>query len=167
MLIPSCLYITMDDLGWFCGTDDRPAGGSSRSGMPRRHCAEDYAAVNELGRRLNMKINCAFVLGEWDPDNRLKRIPYLSYLRDHPVPGYDLLRDTIPLQTLCRRPGKNGVWTVDIRKVPKPEGLGKHFYISSETEFKGWTGCNVTLFEVRNGFMNYEVTPCAQVMTFF
>lgn len=46
--------------------------------MPRRHCAEDYAAINELGRRLNMKINAAFVLGEWDDDNRLRKIKYLS-----------------------------------------------------------------------------------------
>lgn len=77
-LIPHSLQITMDDLGWFCGTDDRKAFGPARSGMPRRHCARDYEAVNELGRRLNMKINCAFVLGEWDPDNRLRAIPNLS-----------------------------------------------------------------------------------------
>ena len=77
-LIPHSLQITMDDLGWFCGTDDRKAGGPARSGMPRRHCAKDYEAVNELGRRLNMKINCAFILGEWDPDNRLRAIPNLS-----------------------------------------------------------------------------------------
>ena len=77
-LIPHSLQITMDDLGWFCGTDDRKAGGPARSGMPRRHCAKDYEAVNELGRRLNMKINCAFILGEWDPDNRLRSIPDFS-----------------------------------------------------------------------------------------
>lgn len=78
ILIPHSLQITMDDLGWFCGTDDREFGGPARSGMPRRHCAADYRAVNELGRRLNMKINCAFVLGEWDPDNRLRSLPNLS-----------------------------------------------------------------------------------------
>lgn len=82
MRIPHCIQITMDDLGWFCGTDDRLNGGPARSGMPRRHRAEDYAAINELGRCLNMKINCAFILGEWDPDNRLKTIPYLSKYAD-------------------------------------------------------------------------------------
>ncbi len=46
--------------------------------MPRRHVAEDYSAVNELGMRLNMKISCAFVLGEWDSDNSLREIPHLS-----------------------------------------------------------------------------------------
>ena len=77
-IIPEALQIDMDDMGWFCGTDDRPNGGPSRTGIPRQHTVADYEAVNELGRRLNMKINCALVIGEWDPDNRLRKIPYLS-----------------------------------------------------------------------------------------
>ena len=82
ILIPHSLQITMDDLGWFCGTDDRKAFGPARSGMPRRHRAEDYQAVNELGRRLDMRINCAFIMGEWDPDNRLRAIPNFSKYGD-------------------------------------------------------------------------------------
>lgn len=81
-VIPDSLQIDMDDLGWFCGKDDRAEGGSSRTGMGRRHCAADYEAVNELGKRLDMKINCAFVIGEWDPDNRLRGIPGLSKYHD-------------------------------------------------------------------------------------
>ena len=72
----------MDDVGWFNGADDRENGGSARTAMTRRHCAEDYAAINELGKRLNMRINCAFVLGEWDPDNRLRKIKWLSKYGD-------------------------------------------------------------------------------------
>ena len=82
IIIPSSLQITMDDVGWFNGEDDRENGGSARTAMTRRHCAEDYAAINELGRRLNMRINCAFVLGEWDPDNRLRGIKQLSKFGD-------------------------------------------------------------------------------------
>ncbi len=82
IMIPSGLQITMDDVGWFCGSDDRQDGGSARSGMPRRHCINDYKAIHELGKRLNMKINCGFVLGEWDPDNRLKKIPCFSKYGD-------------------------------------------------------------------------------------
>ena len=82
IIIPSSLQITMDDVGWFNGEDDRENGGSARTAMSRRHCAEDYAAINELGRRLNMRINCAFVLGEWDPDNRLRGIKHLSKFGD-------------------------------------------------------------------------------------
>ena len=82
IIIPKSLQITMDDVGWFNGSDDRENGGSARTAMTRRHCAEDYAAINELGKRLNMRINCAFVLGEWDPDNRLRRIKWLSKFGD-------------------------------------------------------------------------------------
>lgn len=82
IIIPQSLQITMDDVGWFNGADDRENGGSARTAMTRRHCAEDYAAINELGKRLNMRINCAFVLGEWDPDNRLRKIKWLSKYGD-------------------------------------------------------------------------------------
>lgn len=78
IIIPSSLQITMDDVGWFNGEDDRKNGGSARTAMTRRHCAEDYAAINELGKRLGMRINCAFVIAEWDPDDRLKKIKNLS-----------------------------------------------------------------------------------------
>lgn len=78
IVIPSPLQITMDDLGWFCGTDGRREMEPARSGVTRRHVAEDYKVVNEIGRRLGMRINCAFVMGEWDIDNRLKNIPCLS-----------------------------------------------------------------------------------------
>ena len=77
-VIPHALQIVIDDFGWINGNDDRENGGPSRTGLPRKHCAEDYIAVNELGKALDMKINCAFVLGEWDPDNRMKKIPYFS-----------------------------------------------------------------------------------------
>ena len=82
IIIPSSLQITMDDVGWFNGEDDRKNGGSARTAMTRRHCAEDYAAINELGKRLNMRINCAFILGEWDPDNRLRGVKHLSKYGD-------------------------------------------------------------------------------------
>lgn len=78
IIIPYPLQITMDDLGWFCGTDGRTKMEPARTGITRRHVAEDYEVVNEIGKRLGMRINCAFVMGEWDPDNRLKSIPHLS-----------------------------------------------------------------------------------------
>jgi len=76
--IPAPLQICLDDVGWFNGEDDRKNGGSARTAMPRKHCAEDYAAIEELGRQLGMRINCGFVAGEWDPDNRLRPVPHLS-----------------------------------------------------------------------------------------
>jgi hypothetical protein len=77
-LIPMPLQIVVDDVGWFNGEDDRKDGGPSRTAMPRRHVAEDIKALNLLGESLGMKINCALVVGEWDPDNRLREIPHLS-----------------------------------------------------------------------------------------
>ena len=76
--IPQAMQIVVDDLGWFCGDDDRASGGASRSGMPRRHCYKDYEAVNKLGEALDQKIFCAFCLAEWDPDNRLRKFPTIS-----------------------------------------------------------------------------------------
>ena len=78
IVIPEALQIVVDDLGWFCGKDDRAKGGSSRTGMPRNHCHLDYVCMNELGKALGQKIFCAFVIGEWDPDNRLACFDKLS-----------------------------------------------------------------------------------------
>ena len=55
-LIPRPLQIVVDDVGWFNGKDDREDGGPSRTGMPRRHVAEDILAINRLGKALNMNI---------------------------------------------------------------------------------------------------------------
>lgn len=82
IIIPRPLQIVVDDLGWFCPTDDRPAGGPSRSAMSRYHLASDYEAINYLGEQLGMRINCAFILGEWDPDNRLRSVKHLSKYGD-------------------------------------------------------------------------------------
>ncbi len=82
-LIPRPVQIVLDDMGWFNGEDDRAAGGPSRTGMKRRHVAEDLRAINLLGEQLGMKINCAFVVGEWDPDNRLSDVKHLSKYGDN------------------------------------------------------------------------------------
>lgn len=82
LVLPGALQIALDDVGWRNGADDRAAGGPSRTGLPRKHTPEDYLAVERLGRRLGMRINCGFVLGEWDPDNRLRSIAHLSKYGD-------------------------------------------------------------------------------------
>lgn len=78
IIIPEALQIVIDDLGWVNGKDDRENGGSSRTGMPRKHCYLDYEAIEMLGRELDQQIFCAFVVGEWDPDNRLAKFERLS-----------------------------------------------------------------------------------------
>ena len=55
-IIPNALQIVIDDLGWFNGKNDRENHGPSRTAMPRNHVAEDYLAVNELGRALGTPV---------------------------------------------------------------------------------------------------------------
>ncbi len=80
--IPIALQVVCDDIGWFNGDDDRCTNGPSRTGIPRRHAPQDYTALNELGRRLNMKIYCPLVLGEWDKDNVLRGMEHATPCED-------------------------------------------------------------------------------------
>ena len=82
VMVPRPIQIILDDLGWFCGDDDRKFGGASRSGMPRRHCYKDYEAIHKLGEAIDQKITCGFCLSEWDPDNRLRDLFYISKYGD-------------------------------------------------------------------------------------
>ena len=91
--IPRPLQVIMDDVGWFNGKDDREIGGPSRTGIYRYHCLEDYKAIEQFGKNLNQKINCAFVLGEWDLENELPRqIPHFSHFGG----GWDNAKFRIP-----------------------------------------------------------------------
>ena len=76
--LPIALQIVMDDVGWFNGFDQRCAEGPSRTGIPRMYCAEDYAAIEAVGKEVGMKINCPFVIGEWDKKNRLRGMPHAT-----------------------------------------------------------------------------------------
>lgn len=81
--IPRPLQVIMDDVGWFNGRDDRKIGGPSRTGLNRYHFLEDYMAIEEFGTMLGQKINCAFVMGEWDIENVLPRkIKHFSHFGD-------------------------------------------------------------------------------------
>jgi len=77
--IPAALQIRVDDVGWFIGDDERYKGYPSRTGIPRLHHPDDYIVLNELGKALDMKLGCAFVIGEWDKNNRLRGVPHVTY----------------------------------------------------------------------------------------
>ena len=76
--IPLAYQVVMDDIGWFRGSDDRHLGMPSRTGMTRDHVAEDYLVINEIGKKINQKICGAFVIGEWDKNNRLTGKPHMT-----------------------------------------------------------------------------------------
>jgi hypothetical protein len=76
VVIPAGFIIAVDDVGWWCGEDQRYKNGPSRSGLNnRRHCLADYQSIIELGKSLNMRIKCGFVIGEWDRENILASVP--------------------------------------------------------------------------------------------
>jgi hypothetical protein len=73
--IPHSFFIVVDDVGWWCGKDQRYKNGPSRSGFEnRRHVLADYKAIIALGKSLDMRIKCGFVIGEWDRSNILARV---------------------------------------------------------------------------------------------
>ena len=76
--LPIALQIVTDDVGWFNGFDARCAEGPSRTALPRKHVAEDYAVIEAVGKEIGMKINCPFVIGEWDKKNRLRGMPHAT-----------------------------------------------------------------------------------------
>ena len=76
--IPLAVQIVMDDFGWFYGKNELAEGGPARTAICRDHTEEDYRVINELGRRLGMKIVCGFTIGEWDKDNRLRGMKHAT-----------------------------------------------------------------------------------------
>ncbi len=79
--IPVAIQIRVDDVGWHIGADERFKGLPSRSGLPRKHSVLDYPVLNEIGKGIDMKINCSLVLGEWDKDNILRGEANVTYDR--------------------------------------------------------------------------------------
>ena len=79
LTLPIALQLCLDDIAWHKGNDDRTANRPSRSGIPRMHAPEDYFAVNEVGKAVDMKIVGPLCLGEWDRDNLLRGEVGISY----------------------------------------------------------------------------------------
>ena len=78
-IIPLALNMIIDDVGWHNGRDERYKNRPSRSGLPRLHHPNDVLALNEIGKKLNMKIVCSLVLGEWDRKNILRGVPHVTW----------------------------------------------------------------------------------------
>ena len=78
-IIPLALNMIIDDVGWHNGRDERYKNRPSRSGLPRFHHPNDVLALNEIGKKLNMKIVCSLVIGEWDRRNVLRGVPHVTW----------------------------------------------------------------------------------------
>ena len=77
--IPLPLQICIDDVGWRNGRDGSRENQPFRTGIHRDHVADDYRAIVRLGRALGMRPQCQLVLGEWDTDNLLRKVPTASW----------------------------------------------------------------------------------------
>ena len=74
VVLPAAFILDMDDVMWHNGADLRFIGQASRSEFPRYHVPKDYEIIHQLGKALDMKINCPICLGDWDKENCLRGV---------------------------------------------------------------------------------------------
>ena len=74
------LLVSIEDVGWWKGKDGSAFNEPFRTGMPRDHAPEDYFALADLGRQLDMKLLAGFVLCEWDRHDILKKLPSSTWV---------------------------------------------------------------------------------------
>jgi hypothetical protein len=74
--------VVIDDVGWWRGSDDSLKNGPYRTGIERNHVPADYQAIVDLGKSLNIKPMCAFILCEWDTKNILRGCPTSTWMGD-------------------------------------------------------------------------------------
>lgn len=75
IIFPRPVHLVLDDVGWREGGNLSAGGGPYRAGAERIFDEADYLAVAELGRRLNMRPQCAMILCEWDRKNICAKYP--------------------------------------------------------------------------------------------
>ena len=78
--IPMPLIVSIEDVGWWSGTDGSAYDQPFRTGMQRAHVPQDYTALAALGRGLDMRIQAGFVLCEWDKENLLRKLPSSTWM---------------------------------------------------------------------------------------
>ena len=74
-ILPAALQLILDDVGWFYGGYGRFFNDAARTSLPRRHVLADYVMIEELGKRIGQRIHGMFVIGDWDRDGVLARVP--------------------------------------------------------------------------------------------
>jgi hypothetical protein len=78
--LPMPIFLVVEDVGWWQGTDGSANNEPYRNGFTRRHCLDDYRALARLARRLKMRIALGMVLGEWDRGNLLKDVAGATWM---------------------------------------------------------------------------------------
>ncbi len=78
--IPMPIQVVIDDVGWWNGHNGSQQQEPFRSGFARNHVPEDYQAIVDLGRALNMRPQAAMILCEWDRKNILRKLPTATWM---------------------------------------------------------------------------------------
>ena len=76
------LVVSIEDVGWWSGTDGSAFNQPFRTAMPRDHVPEDYTALAALGKGLGTRVLAGFVLYEWDKSNLLQRLMSATWMGD-------------------------------------------------------------------------------------
>ena len=80
--IPLPIQVVIDDVGWWSGKDGSEYQEPYRTGINRNHVPADYQAIVELGKALGIRPQAATVLGEWDKQNILQKVPHSTWMGD-------------------------------------------------------------------------------------
>ena len=80
VIIPKPLFLVVEDVGWWQGTDGSAQQQPFRTGMPRNHCLADYEALVYLAEQLSMRIVLGMALCEWDRTDFLRDVPGATWM---------------------------------------------------------------------------------------
>ncbi|MDX9895052.1 MAG: hypothetical protein RBS34_06395 [Desulfofustis sp.] len=80
--LPLPLFVVVEDVGWWQGSDDSANNGPYRNSFPRYHCLADYEALVHLSELLSMRLAIAMVIGEWDRTNLLAGVRGATWMGD-------------------------------------------------------------------------------------
>ncbi len=78
--IPMPVQVVIDDVGWWNGHNGSQQQEPFRTGIARNHVPEDYQAIVDLGRALNIRPQAAMILCEWDRKNILRKLPTATWM---------------------------------------------------------------------------------------
>ena len=82
VFIPMPVQVVIDDVGWWSGEDGSKRQEPYRTGINRNHVPADYQAIADLGRKLGIRPQAAFILCEWDKENILRQVPTSTWMGD-------------------------------------------------------------------------------------
>lgn len=84
IIFPRPFAIAIDDLGWIKGHNEGEEGyGPYRTGISRHMTLADYHAVQDLAKRVGVRLQALFILGEMDRENFLGAFPTTTQMRQN------------------------------------------------------------------------------------